>query len=43
LPALVKGANGDLTKLAQILASMSPVNKYFTVDSPEVQALLQVS
>ena len=41
LPALVKGSNGDLTKLAQILASMSPVNKYFTVDSPEVQVLLQ--
>jgi hypothetical protein len=40
LPALVKGASGDLNKLATILASMSPVNKYFTVASPEVQALL---
>lgn len=40
LPALVKGANGDLTELAKILASMSPVNKYFTVESSEVQALL---
>jgi hypothetical protein len=40
LPALVKGASGDLSKLETILASMSPVNKYFTVASPEVQALL---
>lgn len=40
LPALVKGAGGDLAKLATILASMQPVNRYFTVDSPEVQALL---
>lgn len=43
LPALVKGANGDLTALATILASMTPVNKYFTVDSPEVQQLLKAA
>jgi hypothetical protein len=43
LPALVKGASGDLNKLATILASMSPVNKYFTVSSPEVQQLLQAA
>lgn len=43
LPALVKGANGDLVNLANILASMTPVNKYFTVDSPEVQALLKAA
>jgi hypothetical protein len=29
--------------LATILASMSPVNKYFNVDSPEVQQLLQAA
>lgn len=43
LPALVKGANGDLSALATILASMTPVNKYFTVDSPEVQQLLKAA
>lgn len=43
LPHLVKAANGDLTKLAQSLASMAPLNKYFTVESPEVQALLKVT
>lgn len=43
LPALVKGANGDLAALATILSSMTPVNKYFTVDSPEVQQLLKAA
>lgn len=43
LPYLVNAAAGDLIKLAQNLASMSPCNKYFTVDSPEVQALLKVA
>lgn len=41
LPALVKAANGNLDVLKNNLASMSPINKYFTVDSPEVQELLK--
>lgn len=40
LPALVKAAQGNRTALAQSLANMPMVSKYFTVDSPEVQALL---
>jgi hypothetical protein len=40
LPTLVKAANGDKQQLATMLAGMSPLNKYFTVDSPEVVALL---
>lgn len=40
LPHIVAANKDDLTKLAATLASMSPLNKYFTVDSPEVQALL---
>lgn len=40
LPAIVNANKSDLTKLAAALAGMSPLNKYFTIDSPEVQALL---
>lgn len=40
LPAIVNANKSDLTKLAAALASMSPLNKYFTIDSAEVQALL---
>ena len=40
LPPLVKAANGNRQQLAQNLAAMAPLNKYFTVDSPEVVALL---
>lgn len=43
LPMLVKAANGDLNQLKTTLAAMSPLNKYFTVDSPEVQALLKAA
>lgn len=43
LPVLVKQAGGDRAKLAQMIASMSPLNKYFTVDSPEVLELLKVT
>lgn len=40
LEPLVKAAKGDRAALAQSLANMPMVSKYFTVDSPEVQALL---
>jgi len=40
LPHIVAANKDDLAKLAATLASMSPLNKYFTVESPEVQALL---
>jgi hypothetical protein len=40
LPHVVGANKNDLTKLAAALASMSPINKYFTVNSPEVVALL---
>lgn len=40
LPALVKGANGNRAMLAQTIANMPMISKYFTVDSPEVQMLL---
>lgn len=40
LPALVKGANGDRQVLAQTIASMPMISKYFTIDSAEVQMLL---
>jgi hypothetical protein len=43
LPALVKGAKGDLVELSKTLASMSPVNRYFDINSPEVQQLLKVA
>ena len=43
LPMLVKAAGGDLNQLKLTLASMSPLNKYFTIDSPEVQALLKAA
>lgn len=41
LPAVVNMAGGDIGKLATILASTSPINKYFTVTSPEVVAEFQ--
>lgn len=41
LPVLVKQSGGDKDKLATLIAGMIPLNKYFTVDSPEVQELLK--
>ena len=38
LPMLVQGAK-DLAELKTMLSSMAPLNKYFTVDSAEVQTL----
>lgn len=43
LPHIVAANKHDLTALANALASMSPLNKYFTVNSPEVQALLKAA
>ena len=43
LPALVKAANGDKAQLAQSIATMPIIAKHFTVDSPEVQVLLQAA
>lgn len=43
LPHIVAANKHDLTALASALASMSPLNKYFTVTSPEVQQLLQAA
>lgn len=43
LPMLVKSAAGNRQQLATVLASMSPLNKYFHVDSPEVVALLNAA
>lgn len=43
LPHIVNANKDDLTKLATALASMSPLNKFFTVASPEVQALLKAA
>lgn len=43
LPHIVSANKNDLDKLAAMLASMSPINKYFTVDSPEVQVLLKAA
>lgn len=43
LPAIVNANKGDLVALEQALASMSPLNKYFTIDSPEVQELLKAA
>ena len=40
LPPLVKAANGNRDMLATTLATLAPINKYFTIDSPEVAALL---
>jgi len=41
LPMLIKAAAGDTNQLKTLIASMSPLNKYFTVDSPEVVELLK--
>jgi hypothetical protein len=41
LPALVKSANGDRAMLATLLSGMPMIAKFFNVDSPEVQALMQ--
>lgn len=43
LPHIVNANKHDLTALAKTLASMEPLNKYFTVDSPEVQELLKAA
>ena len=43
LPALVKMANGDLALLTNTLATTEMVKNYFTIDSPEVQALLKAA
>lgn len=43
LPHIVNANKHDLTALANALASMSPLNKYFTVESPEVQTLLKAA
>ncbi len=40
LPHIVAANKHDLNALTNALASMSPINKYFTVKSPEVIALL---
>lgn len=40
LPALVKAANGDITKLAELIAKAPVVAKHFTIESPEVAALI---
>lgn len=40
LPHIVNANKHDLTALANALASMAPINKYFTVTSPEVVSLL---
>lgn len=37
---LVAQSKGDRAKLAQDIAAMPLINKYFTISSPEVQALL---
>jgi len=43
LPMLVKAAGGDVNQLKTMIASMSPLNKYFTIDSPEVVELLKAA
>ena len=43
LPMLVKAAGGDVNQLKTMIASMTPLNKYFTVDSPEVVELLKAA
>lgn len=41
LKALVANANGDMGKLATLIAGYPVVSKYYTADSPEVLAMLQ--
>ena len=41
LPALVKAAKGDPAQLAALLVATPMVKDYFTIQSPEVQALLK--
>lgn len=43
LPMLIKAAAGDVNQLKTMMSSMSPLNKYFTVDSPEVVELLKAA
>ncbi len=43
LPALVKMANGNADMLAQQIAGIPMVAKFFTVNSPEVQKLLKAA
>jgi len=40
LPALVASAQKNRDALKTLIASMPPISKYFTIDSPEVAALL---
>jgi hypothetical protein len=40
LPALWKSANGDINKLAELLANNPLTKKYFDISSPEVVALV---
>jgi len=40
LPVLWKGANGDRQAMAELLKANALLGKYFTIDSPEVQAVM---
>jgi len=41
LKSLIQTVGNDRQKVASLLASQPLVSKYFTIDSPEVQALLE--
>lgn len=43
LPALAKQAKGDVTRMGQLIAQMPLINKFFTVNSPEVQEAMVAS
>lgn len=43
LPALWKSSGGDIAKFAELLAKTPPVNKHFTIESPEVQTIIAQS
>ena len=43
LPMLITASGGNVDQLKTLIGSMSPLNKYFTVDSPEVVALLKAA
>jgi hypothetical protein len=42
LPALVKQAQGDAKRLTEIFKANPMISKHFTVESPEVAALLGI-
>jgi len=42
LAPLWKTANGDIVRYEELLKKMSPVNKYFTIQSPEVLEVMGV-